>query len=85
MPALEAAKYGLIPIVSGEGAQREAVGEGGILVDATSISAIADGMTMLAEMGKDEKQRRQTLVRQHADGLSQERFIAEWAELLAAS
>jgi glycosyltransferase involved in cell wall biosynthesis len=85
VPALEAAKYGLIPIVSQEGAQQEAVGEGGILVDPASVSVIAEGMTMLAGMGEDEKVRRQMLVRQHADRLSEERFIARWSELLASS
>ncbi len=83
VPALEAAKFGLIPIVAREGAQREAVGEGAILVDPNDIASIADGMKILAAMGEDEKLRRRALVRDHADALTQERFIARWADLLS--
>lgn len=85
LPPLEAALRGLISIVSNEGAQREAVGEGGILVDPKSVEDIARGMKLLVDMPEDEKQQRLAMVRAHADALSQERYIASWADLLASS
>jgi glycosyltransferase involved in cell wall biosynthesis len=83
VPPLEAALHGLISIVSHKGAQREAVGEGGILVDPQSVDDIARGMRLLADMPEDEKQRRLQLVRAHAEELSQDRYLSRWAELLA--
>jgi glycosyltransferase involved in cell wall biosynthesis len=85
LPPLEAALRGLISIVSNEGAQREAVGEGGILVDPKSVEDIARGMRLLVEMPLDEKERRLAMVRAHAEALSQERYIASWADLLASA
>lgn len=85
VPALEACKYGLIPIVSEEGAQREAVGEGAILVDAGSVESIAAGMKALADMTGVERLERRKKVRGHADDLSEEKYIARWAELLASA
>jgi glycosyltransferase involved in cell wall biosynthesis len=84
VPVLEACKYGLIPIISEDGAQREAAGDSAILVDAQSVGSIAAGMRMLADMSEDERQLRRSQVRDHADGLSEEAYIARWADLLAA-
>ena len=84
VPVLEACKYGLLPIISQDGAQREAAGEGAILVDANSVDSIAAGMNMLADMPGDERQRRRELVRAHADSLSEKTYIIRWSELLAA-
>lgn len=84
LPALEAAKHGLISVVSHEGAQKEAVGDGGILVDALSVDSIAGGMRRLVDMPAVEKQARLALIRQHADRLSYDRYISEWSELLAS-
>ena len=83
LPPLEAALRGLISVVSHEGAQREAVGEGGILVDPKSVEDIARGMRQLIDMPEDEKRSRLILVRAHAEALSQERYLARWAELLS--
>lgn len=84
VPVLEACKYGLIPIISEDGAQREAAGEGGILVDAHSVASIADGMKRLAGLSPEERQRRREMVRSHADGLTEEVYIERWSQLLAA-
>lgn len=82
VPPLEAAQYGLISIVSADGAQHEAVGEGAILVDPLSTDSIAEGMRRVAEMPADERAERVALAREHAGRLSKERYIARWAALL---
>lgn len=83
VPALEAAQYGLLSIVSAKGAQREAVGEGGIFVDPLSVASIANGMTELIAMPQSERHRRLDLARGHAAALSQREYIRRWGELLA--
>src|SRR5262245_2906887 len=49
LPALEAGRHGLVSLVSAEGAQAEAVGEGAVMVDPTSVAAIAEGMRQLVD------------------------------------
>ncbi len=83
VPALEAAQYGLLSIVNAEGAQREAVGEGGIFVDPLSVQSIAGGMKELMAMPETERLRRLRLAQDHAAALSQETYISRWSELLA--
>src|ERR1700730_18009937 len=85
LPALEAAQYGLISVVSWEGAQKEAVGDGGILVDPTSVSAIANGIVRLVELGEAERNEKLLKLRRHAQSLSQQQFLKRWAELLGAN
>lgn len=85
LPALEAAQHGLVSLVSVEGAQREAVGEGAILVDPASVPAIAAGMRRLADMPEDERGKRLALARGHAAALSRDRFVRSWADLLEAA
>jgi glycosyltransferase involved in cell wall biosynthesis len=84
VPGLEAAKYGLIPIVNRHGAQKEAVGEGAILVDANSIQSIAEGMILLVTMPEEERSGRVAMVKRHAEALSEERYLKRWSELLGA-
>lgn len=84
LPALEAAQHGLVSIVSAGGAQEEAVGDGGILVDPLAVGSIADGMRRLATMPDDERARRACLTRAHADVLDSGTFIARWNDLLEA-
>jgi hypothetical protein len=83
LPPLEAAQQGLVSVVSDDGAQKEAVGEGAILVDPRSVASIADGMRRLVDMPGEERARRLGLVRAHADALSQERYLQRWSDLLS--
>lgn len=83
VPALEAAQYGLLSIVNAEGAQREAVGEGGIFVDPLSVQSIAGGIAELIAMPEAERSRRLELAQAHAAALSQEAYLRRWSELLA--
>lgn len=82
LPPLEAAQRGLVSIVSREGAQKEAVGDGAILVDPKSVSDIAAGMRQLADMPDNERRHRLALAQLHAAALSQERYIHRWSHFL---
>lgn len=83
LPPLEAAQHGLVSIVSDQGAQREAVGDSAILVDAEQVASIAAGLRALAGMSDEEKQRRLRLARDYAGALSQERYLERWSALLS--
>jgi glycosyltransferase involved in cell wall biosynthesis len=85
LPPLEAAQRGLVSIVSRDGAQKEAVGDGAILVDPKSVQDIASGMRQLADMPAEERQRRLDLARAHAAALSQTRYVERWNELLSSN
>jgi glycosyltransferase involved in cell wall biosynthesis len=84
LPALEAAQYGLVSIVSAGGAQEEAVGGGAVLVDPTSVADIVAGMQRLVSMRAPERKQRLASASQLAEHLSQGRYLAQWAELLAS-
>jgi glycosyltransferase involved in cell wall biosynthesis len=84
LPALEAAQHGLVSVVSAGGAQEEAAGKGAILIDPTSIAAIAKAMRQLVEMPACERDARVELLRGQAATLSQERYLAKWTDLLAS-
>jgi glycosyltransferase involved in cell wall biosynthesis len=82
MPALEAAQHGLVSLVGQGGAQREAVGEGAIFVDETSVDDIRAGLLRLADMPASDRAALVALARAHAQALSRERFIGAWRALL---
>jgi glycosyltransferase involved in cell wall biosynthesis len=84
VPALEAAQFGALPLVSDKGAQREAVGDAAVLVDPLSIDSIAEGLRFLADLPAAERAQRLSKAQAHAAGLSQEVFIQRWSELLSA-
>jgi glycosyltransferase involved in cell wall biosynthesis len=83
LPPLEAAQQGLVSVVSHDGAQKEAVGEGAILVDPMSVESIAEGMRRLVDMPDGERAHRLALARAHADALSRERYLQRWSDLLS--
>ena len=85
VPPLEAAQRGLLSVVSHEGAQREAVGDAGILVDPLSVDDIARGLRQLVDLPQEERRRRVALVRQHADSLTLERYLSRWHDLLSSA
>lgn len=84
MPALEAAQHGLLSLVGRGGAQQEAVGEGAVFVDETSVADIARGLRQLVGMDLVERTRRVEMARGHARLLSRERFLGSWRMLLEA-
>lgn len=82
LPPLEAAQRGLLSIVSGGGAQEEAVGAGAVLVDPLSQADIAAGMRRLADMPVEERTRRIALVKAQAENLTHARYLDSWSRLL---
>jgi glycosyltransferase involved in cell wall biosynthesis len=83
LPPLEAAGHGLLSVVSRGGAQEEAVGEAGILVDPLNVESIAAGMGLLVDMPAEERAARVAAIRRHAASLTLERFVGAWRALLA--
>jgi glycosyltransferase involved in cell wall biosynthesis len=84
LPALEAAQQGLVSVIGSGEAQREAVGEGAILVDPHSVESIRDGILELVDMGSAERRRRLDLAQRYAADLSKERFVRSWSQLLGS-
>ncbi|MEP9379959.1 glycosyltransferase family 1 protein [Aquabacter sp. CN5-332] len=84
LPALEAAKNGLVPLISSQGALLEAANAGAILVDPRSVDDIAAGMRQLVDMTAAERTRRIAQLQEHARSMSLERYIARWGGLLAS-
>jgi glycosyltransferase involved in cell wall biosynthesis len=82
MPALEAASYGVLPIVSNNSALEEAVGGLGVSVDPNSVQDIARGMSAVCKMSSADKQRRSEALLAHAASYSVGRFLSAWDALL---
>lgn len=82
IPALEASQHGLVSIVSAGGAQEEAVGDGGLLVDPENLESIAHAMTQLVDMPAAEREKRLAQCAAHATVLSRQQFLARWTSLL---
>lgn len=85
LPALEAAQQGLVSVVGMSDAQREAVGEGAILVDPLWVNSIRNGITQLVDMSTDERRRLLVRAKRHAAHLSKERFLRSWSQLLTGA
>lgn len=83
LTALEAGAHGLIPLVSADSAQTEAVGEGALGVDPLSVSSIAEGMVKLVRMDNEEREHRLQLIRRRVGMLTLNRFLMRWRSLLA--
>jgi glycosyltransferase involved in cell wall biosynthesis len=84
MPALEAARHGLIPIVSGDSALNEAVGGLGLAVDPHAPAQIAQAMRRVHCLAEAERAAWQQRLREHARGATRERFLAQWDALIEA-
>ncbi len=82
LPALEAARCGLLSIVSGGGAQEEAVCGGAILVSPHSVASIRKGLLELVDMEEERRRSLLDIARQRAARLTKSRFLSEWRELL---
>lgn len=85
MPALEATQHGLLSVISHDGALKEAVGGGAILVDPEQPDSIALGMRRIVEMSEQERASQLNVARRHAGTLTLERFVERWSNLLAAA
>jgi len=84
MPALEAARHGLIPIISGDSALNEAVGGLGLPVDAHNPDDIARAMHEVHRLDAAARLAWQQRLRDHARGATREHFLQQWDRLIAA-
>lgn len=85
LPPLEAAQQGLVSLVSAGGAQEEAVGDGGILVDPTDTDAIAEGMRQLLALSPEDKADKLEKCRAHAATMQMGPYLDMFARILAAN
>ena len=82
VPALEAPKANILPIVSRGTVLEEIVGPSGPVVDPTSIDDMARGLREVIRMPPEEKMSRLARISQHQRIFSIERFRSSWADLL---
>lgn len=82
LTALEAAKHGLLSLVSADSAQAEAVGGGAVLVNPLSIGSIAAGIQQLVDMTDVERQARIETALRRTHELSLDLFLQRWSALL---
>jgi glycosyltransferase involved in cell wall biosynthesis len=83
LPAAEAIRFDLIPLVGRGGALEEVTGDQAILVDPISIEQIAAGMRGLVEMNEPERIRRITALKIHISKFSKGDTMLAWRETLA--
>ncbi len=87
LPAAEAIYYGLVPLLSRDGALQEVAGESAIYVDPLDVADISAGMIQLAGLTREERNRRVQQSLSSIDRFSPETATTRWraALLLAAS
>lgn len=82
MPSLEAASFGLLPVISSDSALEEATGGFGISVDPHSLDSIAGGMVEAVSLAPEESRWRSEQLKAFASRATSERFLAKWDWLL---
>lgn len=82
LPGLEAAKHGLLSLVSADTAQEEAVAGGAVLVNPLSIGSIAAGIQQLVDMTESERRAKVQTALQRARELTLDLFLQRWSNLL---
>jgi glycosyltransferase involved in cell wall biosynthesis len=78
LPAAEAIKHSLVPLVGSGGALHEVTGDAAVLVDPLDVPDIAAGMRKLAMMGADERRRRLVDLANNIGQFSPEVAISVW-------
>jgi glycosyltransferase involved in cell wall biosynthesis len=84
MPALEAAIYGLVPIISRDGALAEAVNGLAIQVDPHSVSEIGEAMESVLALDEGRRKELKNALIVHAQSATREKFLAEWEDLISS-
>jgi glycosyltransferase involved in cell wall biosynthesis len=84
MPALEAAFYGLVPILSRESALSEAVNGVAIEVDPLSVPDIGQAMEAALALNEEKRKEWKNALIAHAKSATRERFLGEWEELITS-
>jgi glycosyltransferase involved in cell wall biosynthesis len=78
LPAAEAIKHSLVPLVGSGGALHEVTGDAAILVNPLDVSDIAAGMRKLAMMEADEHRSRLAELTENIGQFSTEAAISAW-------
>jgi trehalose-6-phosphate synthase len=84
MPALEAAFYGLVPILSRESALSEAVNGVAMEVDPLSVPDIGQAMEAALALNEEKRKEWKNALIAHAQSATRERFLGEWEELITS-
>ncbi|MBC8049852.1 MAG: glycosyltransferase [Chitinophagales bacterium] len=82
LPPIEAAQRGLVPLVSAGGAQEEAIGGAGVLVDPFSVESIKDGLIRLVDMSANERSAHLQKAVRRGKILTFDRYISAWDRIL---
>lgn len=82
MPALEAAQFGLVPILSRDSALSEAVAGSCLAVNAHDASAIAEALWAATTLDDTSRARMQHALVHHATMATRARFVDAWRELM---
>jgi glycosyltransferase involved in cell wall biosynthesis len=85
LPAAEAIRFNLVPLIGGGGALQEVTGDQAILVDPLNTEEIASGMRRLAEMNETERADRISALKRHVTQFSRNKTMSAWREALQAS
>jgi glycosyltransferase involved in cell wall biosynthesis len=83
MPALEAARHGLIPIISRDSALSEAVNGLAIKVDPVSVSDIGEAMESALALDESRRNELKNALIAHASSATREKFLADWEDLIS--
>jgi glycosyltransferase involved in cell wall biosynthesis len=84
MPALEAALYGLISIVSRDSALTEAVNGEAIEVDPRSVLEIGEAMESVLVLDDGRRTELKEALVTHAQMATREKFLTEWKDLISS-
>ncbi|MDZ4790713.1 MAG: glycosyltransferase [Hyphomicrobiales bacterium] len=82
LPPIEAAQRGLVPLVTAGGAQEEAIGGAGVLVDPYCLESITDGLVRLVDMSADERSAHLQKTVRRGKVLTFNRYISAWDKIL---
>jgi glycosyltransferase involved in cell wall biosynthesis len=83
MPALEAARYGLPPIISDDSALNEAVGGLGLAIPSESSAALSGALLKLHAMPDADRLAWANTLKAYAAENTRERFMDRWRALMA--
>ncbi len=82
VPVVEAIANGLVPLISKDSVLEEVAGPAALTADPTSEVEIARGLRTLAEMGKDQRERRVRELSRSLERFNPEAFRTHWQVLL---
>jgi glycosyltransferase involved in cell wall biosynthesis len=85
LPAAEAIRFDLVPLIGSGGALQEVTGDHAILVDPLNTEEIAAGMRRLVWMSETERADRISALKMHVAQFSRKKTMSAWREALRVS